>query len=90
MVSVCVAMLVCAMLPFFNPAEGEREASACEESEWEALCTETVTNVVVEQTVGILTATNEMFGSPRRFIVMPAGRSFRTLTNRVSATIVNL
>lgn len=90
LVSVCVAMLVCAMLPFFNPAEGKREASACEKSEWEALCKETVTNVVVEQTVGILTATNEMFGSPGRFIVMPAGRSFRTLTNRVSATIVNL
>lgn len=90
LVAACVAMLVCATLPFFNPAEGERGALACERSAWEALCTETVTNVVVEQTVGIVTATNEMFGSPGRFIVMPAGRSFRTLTNRVSATIVNL
>ena len=68
----------------------EMQLAGREQAAWEALCTNTKTNSVSTQTLGLTTVTNELFGSTGRFTVLPSGRSFRTLTNEVQATIVDL
>lgn len=98
-VAACAASVMCAALvwwavgiraPAPSDPPSEEQIAAAEKSAWEALCTDTTTNSVTIQTLGWTTVTNEMFGAPGSFIVMPRGRLYQTLTNKVQATIVNL
>ena len=95
-VAACGVSVLCVALAwraawFSEPsALSDEQIAAVEKSAWAALCTDTTTNIVTTQTIGWTTVTNEACGAPGRFIVMPAGRRFRTLTNEVQAIIVNL
>ena len=88
--ALCVALAWRAIWISTPSALSDEQIAAIEKSAWTALCTDTMTNAVTTQTVGWTTVTNEACGAPGRFIVMPAGRLFRTLTNEIQATIVNL
>ena len=87
---LCVALTWRAIWISTPSAPSDKQITAVEESAWRALCTHTTTNAVTTQTIGWTTVTNEASGAPGCFIVMPAVRRFRTLTNEVLATIVNL
>ena len=95
-VAACGVSALCVVLAwqavrFSAPSALSDEQTAVDEkSAWAALCMDTTTNAVTTQTVGWTAVTNEACGAPGRFIVMPTGRLFRTLTNEVQATIVNL
>ena len=95
-VAACGVSVLCVALAwradwFSEPsALSDEQIAAVEKSAWTALCTDTTTNAVTTQTVGWTTVTNEASGAPGRFIVVPAGRRFRTLTNKVQAIIVDL
>ncbi len=88
--ALCVALAWRAVWFSAPSAPSDEQIAAIEKSAWTALCMDTTTNTVTTQTVGWTTVTNEASGTPGCFIVMPAGRRFRTLTNEVQATIVNL
>ena len=91
-IAACGAALACFVYTWCmsQAASAEKQLAVDEKAAWAALCTETRTNVVVEQTLGWDADVHELAGVPGKFIALPSRRRFRILTNEVAATVVNL